>query len=247
MNRFEKWLAGLSVDQRIDYASSKLDHIEQNLRVSIFLYENNKIFVFDDEFDNRVPTSYARHTFHIVRQTLVKSHFLQVCKLWDKADVNRDSLPTVAALIHDDAVLARQEQRQIERNTNRHSHFSGPSDAVAWMIEESEKRSIEVAAERRQKLILAIQETEQMASDSLLEIVRNYRDRYIAHSLSTKPLGPDQPFYGDSAKLMDATKPILDKFLRSICYTSCPWEENHELARRYARSLWTNCQFNVVE
>ena len=245
MTKFENWLKGLSDDERIERAASKQNHIQQHLTASIYLYENNRIFVFDTDFDKRVPESFARHTFNIAKQTLVKSHFLQICKLWDKPDVDRDSLPTVGKLLDSPAVLSRQEQLQIERA--RSSRKIADFARNTWMIEESEKNSLKVAAERRAGLEEANDETQKLASSKLINDLRDYRDRYIAHSLSTKPVPLDLPYYGDSERLMEVTKPILSLYLKGIGASDPSWSENHMIARRYAEALWKNCQFNVAE
>ncbi len=234
--KFEKWIRRLTAEERLEIARQRIEQMVLHLKSAIYQYENNRIFVLDEEFDRRVPTSYARHAFHLTRLMLQKALVLQVCKLWDSAASDRDSLPTVAALLKDPAVLdaCREENFRAVRTTQMNELNLADANDVA------DRRNSELSD------IIAGIDSYRSEDGNLLGLIR-YRDKYIAHSLSGVADAADRPKYGNIETLLGETKNFLDSLLDCVCRTSHSWDGYHEEGQLHARRLWGNCDFRIDE
>ena len=243
------WLNSLSDGERLDAAAERLNEVRIRVNAAISLFEHNRKFVFDEAFDREVPSSEARAMFQFVQHTLVRSLILEVCKIWDSPRDSRDSLPTIHALLNKPAVLDLQRERQIQR----FQHFRNLSPAEVdpeldtWLKSTAAGNDDGIADERIALLKDTLPEVERVFEKStILPRLREFRDRNIAHSLSTKPRREDWPFYGDAGDLLSITEPLMTNLMQTVCYGSPSWDEYHRIAREQAHFLWNGCRFAVA-
>lgn len=183
--------------------------------------------------------------FQFLQHTLVRSLILEILKVWDNPKSNRDSLPTICVLINRPEIIDRQRERQIE-NIKSNSNFSGDLSLIDWMIDIRDKDAETVATYRHTKLVQFLAEIEAyVTGNALLNRLREFRDRHIAHSLSTKPQQHDSPLYGDAGDLLRATEPFVNGLLECVCYSSRPWQEFHNIAASQADELWNATTFSI--
>lgn len=245
---FDRWLGRLSDDERLDVASARLEEISKRVHVAIHLFENNRQFVFDKDFDQSVPASEARVMFQFLQHTLVRSLIIEICKIWDSPGDRRDSLPTIIGLICKPEILDLQRERQIQRLQRGRNMAADEEDPelAAWMKSLSGTDDASVADERRELLRVAAARVLEVAeNNAALARLREFRDRNIAHSLSSKPRKEDWPFYGDAGDVLAVTEPLMTDLMQVLCYGSPSWDEYHRIASERTRFLWNGCVFAV--
>src|SRR5688500_6134432 len=102
----KKWPESLPTSEHVDIAQERLEKIAETLGSLIHLHENNRIIVYSKQLSDQIPRSLAFHAFHLFQHTMIRGEALKLCTLWDPAQKDRNSLPTIAALIDDADVLA---------------------------------------------------------------------------------------------------------------------------------------------
>jgi hypothetical protein len=245
------WPNNLTVDERIRIARERLPQIVDNLLTLIHLHETNRIVCYSDKLGSQIPRSYAGHHFKLFQHTMLKGEALRLCTLWDGVKRDRMSLPTIAALIDDEAVLAEIMSRAAANQRN-HRHLEAEGDdpeLLAWMTEMSDKEVENGVAERDaalRKAIDAIRETEQSET---LQAVRQFRDFHMAHSLDANAkVRPDLPYkYGYERTLLEKTIPIVDDLYLGVCQTGFTWDDSRKMAKDYAEALWDGCRFDGIK
>jgi hypothetical protein len=96
---FESWLAGLAFDERLTLARESLRGVVNVAHFLVGLHETNRIVVRSDALRKQVPRSYAAHAFNTFTQSLFNAELVSICSLWDPAERDAFSIPTVVALI----------------------------------------------------------------------------------------------------------------------------------------------------
>lgn len=238
------WPNNLTADERLASAVAKLNVININARAAIRVFENNRFFVFDPDFDAKIPATKEGMFLQFVQHTLVGALVLDVCRLWDRTKSNRDSLPTVCDLINDANILARQQQLQID-HSKAHRHLTGDPAARQWMTDVSDKEIEQTAADRHALLTKTVAEVTDFSENSdLIARLREFRNNHLAHSLSDKqPSKIDAPTFGDAGDLLSQSEPWIAALLQCVCYSSFPYEKYHSDEGNTAKTLWSSCRF----
>ncbi len=245
------WPSNLTVDERIQVARERLPQIVDNLLTLIHLHETNRIVCYSDTLASQIHRSYAGHHFKLFQHTMLKGEALRLCTLWDGISKHRMSLPTIAALIDDDAVLNEVRVRATAI-TKDHRHFDAEDDdpeLLAWMIADSDKAAEASVAKRDAALRKAITDIRELEQSEILQAVRQFRNWHMAHSLDSKAkVQPDLPYkYGYERTLLERTIPLVDDLYLGVCQTGFTWNDSREMAKEYAAALWDSCLFTGIK
>ena len=149
---------------------------------------------------------------------------VQLCALWDKPDqeLAHNSIPTVHALIDDDAVV-KILVRNVEGGW---PDGEGDPDLLAYLKatrSEGGAKALEALSRLRQVLAHALVET------------RAEKKGIVA------PMK-----YGDEQALLRETTRIIEELYLWVTGTNFDLSDNRELQARRARALWSNCKFDVT-
>lgn len=245
---------------RLAKAKRCADRLVDHLATLFTMHEANRIVVYSDTLAKQIPRSYAAHAFNQFQRSMHMFELVRLCALWDRPSVDRESIPTILALI-DKAEIAdtlAADTHRFYANELTATHLTPFKDAdhqaayEAWWAEERQCRADEETAKLRTWLAEARSQAVAVQESPELAALRTFRDGYIAHNLSQPE--PDQKAptevrgvrYGDEAKLLDTTVHIADRLHLALNGTSFMWDDSREIARKNAKSLWEACQFTGI-
>jgi len=110
------WTEGLDDKARTKIAASKIEKVLDGLITAYKLHCSNDIVNRSDFLSSQIPRSYAAHAFNTFKDAMFFSEALKLCTLWDKPRSDRNSLPTIVALVRSEGVFAIARRG---RNTER--------------------------------------------------------------------------------------------------------------------------------
>lgn len=226
------WPETLQAVERVHLARTKVSLLIDQITGLLALHEANRIIVYSDRLSAQVPKSYAAHAFNVFQRSSHSYELVRLCALWDRSDQNRESIPTVVALIdHPDVIAAL-----------------AADIASAWPEEP------QWAKEQVQKLTSglcrAVAVTKAINRSARLRNLVNHRDKNLAHALSesraeSRGVAFSQPKYGDEAKLLRASIMVADRLYLGIANTSFDFDATRTFARKNAEALWHSCRFDI--
>lgn len=245
------WFNSLSVAERITQATAKVEAMIDELIEIAHLDACNRIIVHSDRLKSQIPRSYAGVAYRIFSKALLQREMAGICTLWDPPARDRNSLPTVAALIDCDGVRELVEERKRQEATEgRHLDAeSNDSEMLAWITELSDEDIAKTSKKRARLLDEAVAEIGRIEASDLLRAARDFRDIRLAHNLSTdaKKYPSLNARVGDESQLLSLTVPILNRVDLVVRSSTFDWESTLRIAKRNAESLWHGCRFNVRE
>src|SRR5262249_10579382 len=156
------------------------------------------------------------NAFNVFQRGLHQFEIVRLCALWDRAEPNKENMPTIIELIDHDEVIEALAQETL-------AHWSGASGAISNPSEDSELQAVEREALRRitedcgqqqakkarRQLRKAIIDARAILNSARLAAVMNLRDKHLAHSLSQtrreQKTGPVATMkYGDEREILSA-------------------------------------------
>lgn len=214
------WFNSLSASERITQATAKVEAMIDHLIEIAHLDACNRIIVHSDKLKSQIPRSYAGVAYRVFSKALLHREMVGICTLWDPPARDRNSLPTVAALIDCDGVREFVEERRLRE-----------------------------ATEGRHLLDEAVAEIGRIEASDLLRAARDFRDIKLAHNLSTDARRHPSlnARVGDESQLLSLTVPILNRVDLVVRSSTFDWESTLRIAKRNAEALWHGCRFNVLE
>jgi hypothetical protein len=153
---YETW----DTQKRIAEAKRVTARVVDHLQYLLDIHENNAVVLYSDQLSKQVPQSYAANAFNVFREAMHQIELVRICALWDRGDIERESIMTVIELIDDDGAL------DILAEQARAGHH-----------EEFGKQRAEKA---RTNLKAAIKAAREMVKSDRLRSIRNLRDKRIA-------------------------------------------------------------------
>jgi hypothetical protein len=221
------------------------------------MHETNKIVVFSPLISDQIPKSYAAHAFNLFRDNLYEQELIRICAIWDSADHEKESIPSVVQLINSPSIinllavkLEASWNAVPSKNISRKTGDAERDQIITEIIKRKKAENDKKRAENTiAKLKDAINKAAEIEKSDELTALRNYRDKYLAHSLSKtrrEKAGPVPEIkYGYERKILDETIPIFDGLLLGISNSSYSWEQYKENAVMCAEALWGACKFEV--
>ena len=213
----------MTVEERVKLATSKITTIADLLQTLIQIRANNELIWYSGVLSKQVGKSYAANAFNVLTGCLFETEILRLCALWDSAGNEgrargRNSIPAVGWLIEPDEVLEAFRARSVESALKIPSVGPPPDAALKELITQ---RKIENAKGDAGKLLERLKNAriavKAIANSEQLSNLRNFRDKYVAHSLVETELDKkgeiSLPNYGEEKELLDKT---IDVVARSL-------------------------------
>jgi hypothetical protein len=187
------------------------------------------------------------HQFEVVR----------LCALWDRAELEKDNIPTIIELIDDPDVIDALVQETSLHWQNMGDAVGNPSsDPELRALEEqafqqaNEQFGEEQARKARDELRKAMAGSRDIIMSTRLASIMNLRDKHLAHSLSTtrrEKKGALPPMrYGDERDILDATIPIVETLYCWVNGSSLSFQDSRDIDRKNAKALWGSCTFTIT-
>ncbi len=232
-NKFETWVEKQDLDTRIALAKEKTANIVNHLQHVIALHESNRFLVFSDIIGKQMKTSFGAHTFNLLRVSQLRYEILKLTALWDSPSENRESIPTIAALIDHDKIRSKLEQ-EMENYWSKEddSRFGKQqSENVKRWLSNSVKISAKVTRHERFKAMI------------------DFRDHHIAHNLDTNAQrrAPDaKSKSGDEKRLMRISIRAVKMLYLGVCHTDFAADQSTEISKKNARLFWEGVTVKVL-
>jgi len=254
----QRWPEMLSPEDRIAEAKEKTRKIVDHLLHVIAVHESNRALLFSDTLAKQVPPSHAAHAFNLLCDNQYRYELVRLCALWDPSKPDRESIPTIAALVDSDAVrtlLAEETQRHwVQLPARVIPSDEGSDDEVQKLAESiAHAQSAAFGVKQAQKALHWLKSAKRMETrvrrcDRYLALVDS-RDRYIAHNLSfaaarKAPLTTAK--YGDDSWLLALSIRIIDRLYLGICGANFDWNGSQKIAEKRALNFWNGVSLKVL-
>ena len=95
----------MNLRERVDLAKLRMNRVVDHIQNLIALRENNEVILYSRLLVDQIPKSHAAKAFNSFRDAVFRFEIVRLCALWDRAGTDRESLPTVSALVADRRVV----------------------------------------------------------------------------------------------------------------------------------------------
>ena len=243
---------------RIRDAQSVTPRVVDHAHYLLDIHENNAIVLFSDVLSKQIPKSFAANAFNSFREAMHQIEIVRLCALWDAANLDRESIPTIIELIDNDdvnAALAEEER-------SRHEVPAAPLDdnqfenaetknLVAKAIEKQQQEFGEKRAKQAMNELKAtIKQARALRTSDRLNSLRNLRDKHLAHYLvdcrAEKAGVPIEPAkYGDERQVLEESLAIIQTLYCWVNGIGISFEQSRTFDRQCAEALWSACKFSI--
>gem|GEM_PF-2012890 len=243
---------------RVELAKVKITNVVERISALLALAEHNALIVYSPLLAGQIPASTAGHAFNVFQKAMHNHEIVQLCALWDKPDATlaHNSIPTVHALIDDDAVIeellaeVRGFWPSIPTQVVKVEGSRIDDEEIEAILADYNRRTGEEEADKaRIDLARLRSEIPATISSPMFVSVKNMRDRYLAHALDgtrAEKRGEVVPMkYGDERKLLEITTDAIETLYLWVKGTHFDLDDNRKLQARYAQALWGNCRFEI--
>jgi hypothetical protein len=242
--------------ERIDLAKAKMVRVLDHFLYLVELHANNSFVVYSPTLVSQIPPSFAANAFNVFQRSMHQIEIVRLCALWDKADPDKESIPTVVELIDSEDIIDALAAETRSHWTDIGGHLLNPSDdpELAAIERETVRASNirfgdEQASKAKTELMQAIIDARTILSSPRLASVMNLRDKHLAHSLTTtrrEKRAPVQPMkFGDETELLDASIQIVERLYCWVNGISFSVRDSQEIDQKNADALWNGCKFDV--
>lgn len=246
----------LSDEQRVERAKDLTNKLVDHARGLIAMAENNAVVLYSDTLSSQIPRSFAANAFNEMQRSMHFYYLVRLSAIWDKPSSDRESIPSVLALIDKAAVL----EHFADDTFDYHASTAEPRDlnpssdpeerrirSEYWVRHCRERAEVERLKVKRwtafvRRIVPRVEQT--CISNSL----RPFRDGYIAHNLEASVVNKGNPIklrYGDETKLLKLTVRIVDRLHLALNGAGFAWDMAQEQASRNANELWSSCRFEL--
>jgi AbiU2 len=248
----------LTDTQRIERARALAGKLVDHTRGLLAAAENNAVVLYSDALSCQIPRSFAANAFNELQRSMHFYFLVRLSAIWDKASPDRESLPSLLALIDKPSVRERiADDTYRYHSTIGEPRISRPStDPVEQRIitEHWERYSVRRAAEEKAKverwINFSVRIVPRVEQSFVAKSLRPFRDSYIAHNLDASVASMGDPIrlhFGDEAKLLRLTIRVVDRFHLALNGAGFAWGMAQEQANRNAAELWSSCRFDLSE
>ncbi|WP_299044081.1 hypothetical protein [uncultured Tateyamaria sp.] len=222
----------------------------------IDLHEANKIIVFSDKLAKQVPKSYAASAFAVFQNAMYTSEVIKCIALWDRADDNVISIPTVVELIDDTGVLSAlvDETRSAYMALKPRSLNPSNDPGIQKAIDEATIRTQNKIAEDQANkahagLAGALKESREIIDREQTNSIKNLRDHLAHHLTHTRreqsSIVPKMK-YGDEKHLLKVSIQVVQDLYCWVNGASFDiGGDCVDYAKVCAEELWGNCKFSI--
>jgi len=258
-NGFSEEVKNWDASKRIETAKSVTRALTDKVLEVIDLHEANKIIQYSDELTSQIPRSYAARAFSVFQHAMFSFEVIKCIALWDRAQGNAISIPTVVELIDDEEVLAAlfEETRSAHMAFEPRLYDARNDPDIQAVIDESLARSQREFAERQaseaaQGLRDAVAKSRNTIRHEQTSSIKNLRN-HLAHSLThtrkeqrtTVPV-PNVK-YGDEKHLLDVSIEVIEDLFLWVKGTSFDIRGDCiDQAKFRAEELWLTRKFAIA-
>lgn len=250
--KIEEWPA----EKRIKEAKKLIRILTDRIQISIELHAANEIIIYSNYLSGQIPKSYAGHAFSAFQDAQFNFEIISLIAIWEKPDINSVSIPTVVHLIDDEEVLSELVHRTFNAYAGiPRRHINPQSDpkiqrAVEEVLRDSQ---VEFATQQSQKaaeqLEASIKEAKDIIKREQTHSIANVRN-HLSHSLTQtrreQKMSIEPMTYGDERELLNVSIKLIEDLYCWVNGTSFDIAGDvFEQARRNARELWHNCNFDI--
>ena len=108
----------MTTAQRIVAAKATMTKVLDHFLYLLELHENNAIIVYSPHLSDQIPTSYAANAFNVFQSGMHRLAIIRLCALWDKAEREKECVPTVIKLIDNADVRGRRRRFYVTATHN---------------------------------------------------------------------------------------------------------------------------------
>jgi hypothetical protein len=222
----------MSVPERVRIAKEKTERVVDHLHYLLELHENNAIVLYTPTLSQQIPTSFAANAFNVFQQGMHQFEIVRLCALWDRAEPDKENIPTIIELINHPDVIETLAQET----------------ASQWP---GEQFGQDEAQRTRDELRKAIADGRAIIASARYASIMNLRNKHLAHSLyetrKEKEVGPLPPMkYGDEREMLEDTLPIVEALYLWVNVKDLSFQDSREIDRKNAQALWETCRFNIT-
>jgi hypothetical protein len=234
-----------TIADRVTLAKERIAQVVGHLLYVLELHENNAIALYSSTLSAQIPISFAAHAFNVFQQGLHEIEIVRLCALWDRAELEKENIPTVIELVdHPDVIesLAQGISAFWKGHQGGVPAFAGAQSPALFGEGQAQKA--------RDELPKVIADGRKIMASPKLTSIMNRRHKHLAHSLSQtrreQKSGPIAPMkYGDEHEILEATVPIVDTLHCWVIGSSILFDDSRRIARKNAEALWTACKFKI--
>jgi hypothetical protein len=220
----------METQKRISEAKRLTERLVDHTQYLLDIHENNAIVLYSDTLSKQITKSYAANAFNVFREAMHQIEVVRICALWDAPHIEKESIPTVIALIDDKEVL----------------------DALADQVRARHPAQVgDKHAERALSALKdAIKQARDLRTSAQLISIRNLRDKQVAHYLGQttqeQKTGPVEPMrHGDELPVLEASIAIVEALNSWVNDVSLSFEAARAVDRKCAEALWNACTFKI--
>lgn len=246
---------GLSASERVSLAKERMNRIVDHMVHLINIRQSNEVILYSDTLSKQIPRSYGANAFNVFRDVSFRYEIVRLCAMWDKASLDRESLPTVGLLVNDREVrrILSCEAYSARAGILPRDLTPDPDPEMQEAIDRSIADYTERSARREARKTLRglrrfVRDVEEIMSLESLDSLRAHRDTHMAHSLATAEVNVERmnrAKYGQERIIFDRTLEIVHAGQIWINGSDFQFDESVRMALRNAKLLWENCSFNV--
>lgn len=207
--------------ERASLARDKLEAVYKEIDALLRYHENNRFLNYSRRIVEQVGHSFAANAFEALQEACLYAEFSCICRLWDTPKDLRSNEHSIPAIVK------LLDDREVFT-----SLFPRPRD---W--------------HRKGWLAFAINHQKRVSSSIRLTSVRNFRDKFIAHSLArtrAEAKGQIRPAkYGDEEWLLGRTIVVFEKLWKGINIGTLDVRDDITRNRKCAEFLWDRAEMNI--
>jgi hypothetical protein len=91
--------------ERIALAKAKMERVLDHFLYVLELHANNEFVVYSHILSAQIRASFAANAFNVFQLSMHQIEIVRLCALWDKAEPDKENIPTVVRLIDNEQVV----------------------------------------------------------------------------------------------------------------------------------------------
>lgn len=245
---------------RADLAATKIDRVIDLTTTLIQTHGNNQVINFSPLLSEQIPQSYGAHAFNDFQRGMFVHELTRLVALWDKPDLEKNSIPTVIALLNDPATLRYLLRAQLKRcyRDRGNTRILNKDELEPEYVVVSHKiifkrnlRDTKQLFRRRTRTVFGLGNA--VIDSQRLANLSGYRDRHIAHNIDreldkmiSRGKMYEPPQYAQAHRLLHTSCKIINAINGITRSAYFSFDSRFEIARKNADRLWQACKFEGV-
>ncbi|MEL6915947.1 MAG: hypothetical protein AAFP13_15740 [Pseudomonadota bacterium] len=246
----------IDLEERAARAKALTNKLVDHTRGLLVTAANNEVVLYSDLLSRQIPRSRAAHAFNEMQRSMHFFMLVRLAALWDKASRDRESIPTVVALIANADVMqhfADDTYKYFANEAQPRTITLEPDPEIEKLLKKHWETDRIVRAERESRTVLrwlkfCARITPRVENSYVAQTLRPFRSTHLAHNLSLGKGDESEPLkirYGDEENLLRLSIRIVDRLHLAVNGAGFAWDDARSQARRNALELWSSCSFDL--